>query len=183
MVHKYAAAILAATILAFSAVAGSSALPAEAQTQNLTAVKGCTGTTVYLNTAEYREFRLHNRIRVEHGLGRLCIHPALERAARAHSREMIEKNYFSHNSYDGTPFYKRISYFHYRYHFVGENIAWGSGESGDPGEIFDFWMHSPEHRANILDKDYQEVGIGVANGTFEDIQGVKMWTADFGRRN
>ena len=184
MVHKYAAAILAATVLAFSAVVGSSVLPVEAQTRNFVTVKGCTGTNVYLNNAEYREFRLHNQIRVEHGLGRLCIHPALERAARAHSREMIAKDYFSHNSYDGTPPAKRITNFGYKgWITIGENIARGSGDWGSAGAIFDSWMHSPEHKANILDKSYKEVGIGVASGTFEGVQGVKMWTADFGSRN
>ncbi len=41
---------------------------------------------------------LHNRKRASRGLPRLCVHPKLQKAARAHSVDMIRRDYFSHNT-------------------------------------------------------------------------------------
>jgi hypothetical protein len=47
---------------------------------------------------------------------------------------------------------------------AGENIAWGTGDLATPASIVDGWMHSAGHRANILDPDFGQVGIGIAAG-------------------
>ena len=59
-------------------------------------VRGCTRTEVALTAAEKRMLSLHNQ-----KLSAFCVHPALQRAARAHSWEMIGKDYFSHGSRSG----------------------------------------------------------------------------------
>jgi len=150
-------------------------------------VRRCSGGKITLSRYEAGVFWRQNRIRAEHGLRRLCVNPILERAARAHSREMLQKQYFSHDSYDGQSFYERLISFGYtpngyRYWAVGENIAWGSGSYGRPAHIMNAWMHSPEHRANILNGDYREVGIGVSRGTFAGYRGASIYTVDFGVR-
>ena len=47
---------------------------------------------------------------------------------------------------------------------VGENLAWGTGVLATPRATVRAWMHSPDHRANLLDRRFADVGIGVAAG-------------------
>ncbi len=48
---------------------------------------------------------------------------------------------------------------------VGENIAWGSGSSSSPRRIVDAWMNSAPHRANILDRRFEDIGVAVDDGS------------------
>jgi uncharacterized protein YkwD len=148
-----------------------------------TTVTGCTGTTVELTADEKRSLDLHNQQRAANGLVQFCVHPTLLAAARAHSQEMIDKDYFSHNSYDGETFSARLVRFGYTpWRALAENIAWGTGTLGGPDAIFDRWMNSSGHRANILNGNLREIGIGVAAGTYLSYGDTRMWTADFGTR-
>ncbi len=47
---------------------------------------------------------------------------------------------------------------------VGENLAWAGGYYARPREVVSMWMHSPPHRANILNRHFRDVGIAVALG-------------------
>ena len=63
----------------------------------------------------------------------------------------------------------------------GENIAWGTGDSGTPRAIVDAWMNSSGHRANILSSSFREIGVGFSLGTprsKNDLGGI--YTTDFG---
>lgn len=174
---KYLAVVLTSVFLATVTAGGISAAdptPAQASTVG---VKGCTGTIVKLSTAEKSMLNLHNKARANRGLRRLCVHPALQRAARAHSADMIKRDYFAHGNVGA-----RLRNYGYRWSTYGENIAYGSGTSGSPGPIFKAWMHSSSHRPNILGRQYKEVGIGAAKGTYKGVRNVTMWTADFGSR-
>ena len=66
---------------------------------------------------------------------------------------------------------------------VGENLAWGSGTRSTPREIVAAWMHSPGHRANILQRRFREIGIGVV---FDSPRGssatAATYTTTFGAR-
>ncbi len=64
-------------------------------------VKTCDGGTAKLKAEEKRVLDLHNATRKKHALGSLCVDPELTRAARAHSKEMLGKRYFRHESFDG----------------------------------------------------------------------------------
>ncbi len=72
------------------------------------------------------------------------MYPALQKAAEAHSEVMIDKDYSSHTSQDGTTFFQRIKRQGYNYRTAGENIAWGS--LGAPDNTFKNWMNSPATR-------------------------------------
>ena len=88
---------------------------------------------------------------------------ALARAARRHARDMAERDYFAHESPDGTGPHRRIVRAGYRRpRLTGENLAEGEAEAGAPSSIVDGWMHSPGHRANILRRGFTEIGIGIA---------------------
>ena len=143
----------------------------------------CEGENINLNAYEMRTYELHNQTRESNNLATLCISEILTQAAKAHSQEMIDQSYYEHNSYNGESFSTRLESFGYTsYEKLAENIAWGSGSSASPENIFQSWMDSPEHRENILDPDFREVGIGTATGECEGYSDCTMYTVDFGAR-
>jgi uncharacterized protein YkwD len=130
-----------------------------------------------------------NEVRAENGLPLLRLSGPLARAAAAHTREMIADGYFGHSSSDGSPFWKRLQRFYGARGFarwsVGENLVWGSPDlSGD--DAVQWWLGSPEHRANLLNPSWNEIGLAavhvpLAPGTFGDREATVV-TADFGSR-
>ena len=200
VILRYAVVMMAAAVLAVVTAVGISAVdppPAEAA---LVTVETCTGGSIELKSIEKRTLELHNQTRAAKGLPLFCVHPLLTRAARAHSKDMLERDYFSHDTRDDTEtssdehktFGERVRSFGYdqegyRYYTIGENIAWGSGPLGSPTNIFKAWMNSPGHEANILNENFREIGIGARKGTFcpksnECYSDAIMYTVDFGTR-
>ncbi len=146
-------------------------------------VRTCGGEAIALHPQEKRMLHLQNQARISRDLRRLCVHPALQRAARAHSKDMVRRDYFSHTT-RGTQedACQRIRRYGYRYSSCGENIAWGSATLGSADNIFKGWMHSSSHRQNILSDRYREVGIGLSTGAFMGRRNATVWTVDFGSR-
>ena len=170
--------MLASVFLAVVAAAGVATVePEEAAAANTVSVNSCTGGTTQIGVAEKRMLDLHNNARASRNLPRLCVHPALQRAARSHSQDMIRRDYFAHGNIGA-----RLRHFGYDWRTYGENIAWGSGSRGAPDPIFKMWMNSPSHRPHILDRGLREVGIGAARGSYKGYSNATMWTADFGTR-
>lgn len=173
---KHATTLLAAALLAVAAAFGASALESgKAQAANTVNVKTCTGGKIALKVDEKRMLDLHNQKRRSRELRRLCVHPALQRAARDHSQDLIRHDYFAHGDVG-----KRLKRHGYNWSRYGENIAPDPG-SPSPGPTFDSWMESSAHRSNILDRKFREVGIGLATGSLKG-ERKTMWTADFGNR-
>ncbi|MEU3839519.1 sigma-70 family RNA polymerase sigma factor [Streptomyces sp. NPDC028635] len=98
----------------------------------------------------------------------------LTNAAQAHSDDMAARDYFEHNSPDGTDPGQRITAAGYRWSTYGENIAKGQQT---PDEVMTSWMNSPGHRANILNCSFRNLGVGIHNG-----DGGPWWTQDFGTK-
>jgi uncharacterized protein YkwD len=130
-----------------------------------------------------------NQIRAKRGLRSLKLSNRLSAAADQQSEAMGAKGFFSHNSADGSAFWKRIRRYYtdrsYRYWSVGENLLWSSPDV-DAAHALDMWMKSPEHRANLLSKTWREIGLSAihvhaAPGAFEGLD-VTIVTADFGVR-
>ena len=115
-----------------------------------------------------------NRVRAEHGLPLLHADPYLQRAARAHSREMLGSNVFAHGA-----FATRMAQYKVRGHLAGENLAWGTGVRGTAQGILAAWLASPEHRANLLRPSFTRVGLGDLVGSFRGYHGAHVVTADF----
>lgn len=143
--------------------------------------------SITLRTPERQLLALVNHARTSRGLHRLTVVTSLERAARAHSSQMVAKTYFSHDSYSGESFSSRLIRFGYGHDGytswkVGENIAYGSGDLGAPKAIFRAWMKSSAHRAIILTKAFRNVGVGRAVGTYDGMSGVVFFTLDCGVR-
>jgi uncharacterized protein YkwD len=117
----------------------------------------------------------------------LRLNRRLSRASRRHANDMVRRHYFSHDTPSGTDFVQRIQRTGYLRAagswLVGENIAWGSVNRSTPASIMDAWMHSPGHRANILNRRFREIGIGVTFGAPEGVDGPSAtYATDFGTR-
>jgi uncharacterized protein YkwD len=183
---KHAAVMLAAILLAALAAIGISAVdPPSAKAAGGGYVKKCGGGRIFLKAKEKKTFIRHNEIRRDHNLPTLCVHPDLQRAARAHSKSMIRHDYFSHNSRNGDSFEQRLRKFGYntrRHYPVGENIYGGGDSYGKPASAIRSWMNSSGHRTNILKRAHRQIGIGTASGRYHSYNGWTMYTADFGGR-
>jgi uncharacterized protein YkwD len=120
-------------------------------------------------TVKRATFCLLNKQRAAHGRRPLNRNKNLARAARTHALDMVRRNYFSHTAPGGTSFVDRIMSQDYvnpgEGWTLGENLAWGSYQLATPRSIVRSWMHSPGHRANILNTRFREVGIGVVAGS------------------
>ena len=130
-----------------------------------------------------------NDLRLQHGLRPFVASSKLAQAAAQHTREMGARGYFEHESYDSTPFWKRIEHWYSSKGrsswSVGENLAYASPDL-TPSETLDMWLESPPHRANLLSREWREIGLSAvrfpsAPGEFDDGQTVLV-TADFGAR-
>ena len=175
---KQITVFLTSVFLATVAVVGAVALdPTAAEAAGGGYVNRCGGGKVFLKQEEKRSFGLHNRIRRDHGLRPFCLHPALQKAARAHSKDMVRRDYLAHGNVGA-----RLERAGYDWRIYGENIAWGSGPKGSPDTIMSAWMRSKTHRHNILNGKFHEIGIGTYTGTFQGHDNATMYTADFGTR-
>lgn len=127
---------------------------------------------------ELEVIRLVNIERTSRGLQPLARNSSLTEAARAHNQDMIVNDFFDHTGSDGsTPAQRACAQgyppFGWGECFVGENIAVGYCT---PAEVMEGWMKSPGHRDNILNPDYQEVGVGHDTGG----RYLDYWTMDLG---
>ncbi len=121
-----------------------------------------------VETIEERLFVKLNEERAANGLGRLRLSPELVVLARLQSREMARLGILMHLSAKGESLKERLDRARLLYIGSGENVA--RSETFVPELIHESFMKSPEHRANILKPDFDEVGIGVVlspdNGYF-----------------
>jgi uncharacterized protein YkwD len=184
MVRRIVGPAIAAILLATAVAA-----PAGARSGRRALSAGPTQVASAMRALESRVLVDLNRVRVEHGLAPLRASSKLNAAATQHSREMARVGYFSHSSADGAAFWRRIERFYpstgYRSWSVGENLLWSSPDVDAEGAI-KMWMGSPEHRANLLNRSWREVGLSAvhsdsAPGTYHGL-GVTIVTADFGAR-
>lgn len=107
---------------------------------------------------------LTNEARAADDLGELHVDEKLTRAAQAKAEDMAEKGYFAHVSPDGTTPWYWIIREEYLYVYAGENLAVNFDESED---VVEAWLASPTHRFNIMKRQYTDIGIGIATGTYK----------------
>lgn len=124
--------------------------------------------------------RLTNLFRQQNGLQPLTLNSQLTAAAQTHSQNMGNLDFFSHTGADGSSSGQRVSASGYRWSAVGENIAAGYAT---PDAVVNGWINSPGHRANILNANYRDIGIGyfyLANDTGR-VNWQTYWTQNFGK--
>lgn len=107
---------------------------------------------------EEMNYHLINATRIRYGIGPLDQHEAAGDAARGHSEDMADNDYFSHDSPGGGTLKDRLQAYDVRFRLAGENIA-----MGHTSPIFSHHslMNSKEHRVNTLNETYTHIGIGV----------------------
>lgn len=130
-----------------------------------------------------------NEVRLRHQLGPLRLSTGLAFAAAEHSVEMATRGYFKHASADGRSMAARVGLFYssrgFRSWQIGENLLWWSPTT-DSAEAVQLWMASPEHRANLLDRGWAEMGcaavhVSSAPGVYRHLPATVV-TCDFGAR-
>ena len=94
-----------------------------------------------------------NRVRSNHGLRDLRLNLDLSRYAHHHSRRMAKTDRLTHSTHI------RSKLRSVRWKEYGEDI----GVAGNVGRVRDLWMNSAPHRANILNRKFRHVGIGVVH--------------------
>lgn len=117
---------------------------------------------------EQRVIDLTNEERVKAGCPPLTASGKLHAAALGHSQDMATNGYFSHTSLDGSSMRDRIERQGYSWRRIAENIAVGQPT---PEAVVDAWMNSSGHRANILNCELTEIGVGHVD---------RYWTQNFG---
>jgi hypothetical protein len=129
---------------------------------------------------------LINAERAAAGLEAVAERPALMGAAAAFSAQMVGRSFFAHRAPDGPDLVARLRRAGYlgprtAVWVVGENLAWARGTAATPRGIVAAWLASPAHRANILERDFRDIGTGVVAGTPGDPGDGVTVTTDFGR--
>ena len=126
-----------------------------------------------LITLEKQVVDLVNKIRDDNGLSTLTINIELSQVAKIKSQDMIDKKYFDHNSPTyGSPF-DMMKTFGISYIYAGENIAMGYPTAE---EVVDGWMNSPSHKANILNPNFDEIGVGYVSADSQNTYWTQMFT-------
>lgn len=109
---------------------------------------------------------LTNQTRRNLGLAELNTNIKLMSAAQAKAEHMSAQQYFAHVSPTGVTPWSWIRSTGYAYQFAGENLAVHFVEAED---VQQGWLGSPTHRANIVNPRFAEIGVGVANGVYDNV--------------
>jgi len=183
--RKVAVLFSVGALLALLALAATRPAPAAA----MSACKEWGKTTPdQLRNGQAREavLCLLNRERDQHGLPALDRNKKLQKAAQRHNERMDGTGCFSHECPGEPALGSRLDDYltgGLSAWGIGENCAWGTGETGTPEAIVQAWMASPGHRANILSRDWQEIGVGFSAGSpTSGNADAGIYTTDFGLR-
>lgn len=113
-----------------------------------------------LTSQEQEMINLVNQARAQNNVPALTMDMSLTNVARVKAQDMIDNNYFSHNSPKyGSPF-DMMKSFGIHYVQAGENIAGNQSVANAHNSL----MNSPGHRKNILSPDFTHIGIGIKKG-------------------
>jgi hypothetical protein len=105
-----------------------------------------------------------NSQRTADDLPALQVSPLLQAAAQEKANDMVANDYFAHTSPAGkTPWYW-FANVGYNFSYAGENLAINFSDSED---VTNAWMNSPEHRANILNGNFTQIGMATAQGELD----------------
>jgi uncharacterized protein YkwD len=97
----------------------------------------------------------------------------LKTAALNHSKDMAEKNYFSHVSPTGLSPQTRISNSGYNWKYFGENIFKAQGFKPTEQEVIFAWKESPGHCANLMKPEFKEIGMAEYKNHWTQVFGSK----------
>ena len=137
----------------------------------ITGGSGSSGGSATTSDAD-RILELVNSERGRRGLTALTQNALLDTAADGHAADMAANSFFSHSGSDGSSVSGQATAAGYVWTSIGENIGQADVT---PEAMMNLWMNSDGHRANILNPDYRELGVGIS------ASGVTLWVQVFGR--
>ena len=130
----------------------------------------------YSSSSEKQLVALTNQSRAAAGLKALKVDATLTSVARWRSKDMIQRDYFSHDIPGYGKVFKKLDSIGYCYKVAGENIGWNNYPDDEAtAQIHQMFMDSAGHRANILGKSWDVMGVGSYKGS----DGKKVWTVLF----
>jgi uncharacterized protein YkwD len=107
-----------------------------------------------------------NDYRVANGLNAIAYEPTLTYVAKYRSQDLIDRNYWSHYTPEGTTVFNLFKENGVKYKIGGENLGQATpADIGTPEAFMNAWKNSPSHNANMLRQGYSYIGVGmVENG-------------------
>jgi uncharacterized protein YkwD len=118
-----------------------------------------------------------NAARLVEGRQPLILDPQLNTAAQAHAQDMLARTYYSHETPEGSLPRQRVTAAGVSADVVGENLAAGQTSVEN---VMEAWLHSSDHRRNILEPRFTHLGVGIAVGSYQHKYKV-LWVQDFAR--
>lgn len=112
---------------------------------------------------------LTNLEREKAGQGTLLENEKLSAAAAAKAQDMFAGDYWAHYSPTGKSPWNFITSAGYKYVYAGENLA---RDFTDAKSVVSAWMRSSSHKANLLDGNFREIGVAVADGKIGGREGI-----------
>lgn len=137
---------------------------------------GILGYASNINDSDLLKFT--NEKRVQNGFKEVVINDNLSRAAEAKAKYMFEHNFWAHVAPDGTEPWDFIIGSGYDYMYAGENLAKDFQTSEG---VVDAWMNSPSHKENLLNSNYDDIGLATVNGTLNGYE-TTLVVQMFGRK-
>lgn len=168
--------ILAAGILASSFLSSSTSL----------ALASAQASQERVQTREF--YQLVNRWRVQNGRKALRVNSKLARGAKAYSLRMTREAFYGHRDPQG----RDLSYRIHRSGYASLGWIWGGGEnlmwstfqdSRAPQQAFRKWLDSAPHRANMLVRDWRDMGVAFSPGSPVGTQQGEIWVLWLARRD
>jgi hypothetical protein len=117
--------------------------------------------SLFADVSAQKIFSLTNEIRQQYGLSPVTENNLLNQAAQYKAEDMLKNSYFNHYSPTGVSPWYWIKISGYNYYYAGENLAMNFLDSE---EVVNGWLNSPSHKENLLNKNYQDMGIAVISG-------------------
>jgi uncharacterized YkwD family protein len=160
IIMKKIIVLLASVAMIFMAqVQAVAAVPVTKQAIGTVKAKEKVPTLAQIKAIETQVVKLVNVQRTRRGVAALTQNYSLSNLARRKAQDMIDKRYFSHYSPTyGSPF-DMMKRYGFKFIAAGENIAMGQRTAQ---EVMNSWMNSSGHRANILNPNYTQIGVGLA---------------------
>lgn len=110
-------------------------------------------------------YSLINAHRKEHNLSELQVHAALEQSANKKLQEMIAEKYWQHENRAGKTSWYLFEQSGYHYSDAGENLSFGNNTAWN---VFNAWVNSPNHNAQMLTGVYENMGAAADCGTYKE---------------
>ncbi len=163
-----ASAVVMLLIVSFCIAAASPAAAIDvkgvstSQGQNSTAV--ISKPLAELNDYENAVAAMINNYRVESGLNAIAFDPTLTYIAKFRSQDLMDRNYWSHYTPEGTTVFNLFRANGVKYKIGGENLGQATPAGiGTPEAFMNAWQNSPSHNANMLRAGYNHIGVGMVD--------------------